>query len=67
MISHSVAREKTAMAPPTRARAKEARVDKVAKKKHKGVKGKSSGKSDVKGKGDLLKQSRVSSPMSVVW
>ena len=31
LMSHSVAREKTARAPPTRARAKEARVEKVAK------------------------------------
>ena len=31
MMSHSVAREKTARAPPTRARAKKARVKKVAK------------------------------------
>ena len=31
MMSHSVAKEKTARAPPTRARAKEARVEKVAK------------------------------------
>ena len=33
LMSHSVAREKTARASPTRARAKEGRVEKVAKQK----------------------------------
>ena len=58
MMSHSVSKEKTAKAQPTRARAKETRVEKVAK--NKGGKGKSSGKSNVKGKGDPLKQRLVS-------
>ena len=53
LMSHSVAREKTARAPPTRARAKEARVEKSGK--NKGDKGKICGKSSVKGKGDPSK------------
>ena len=53
------AREKTAQARPTRARAKEARMEKVAKVAR-GGRGKSNGKGPSKGKGDPLKQRLVS-------
>ena len=58
MMSHSVAKEETARATPTKVRAKETKMEKVAK--NKGGKGKSSGKSPVKDKGDPLKQRLVS-------
>ena len=53
-----MSKEKTARAQPTRARAKETRVEKVAKTRE--AKAKSSGKSNVKGKGDPFQQRLVS-------
>ena len=59
-------KEMTAKARPARARAKKARVEKVAKATRE-AKGNSSGKRTSKGTGDPLKQRFVSNPVSTVW
>ena len=58
-MRHSVAREKTAKARPTRSKAKEARVDNVANSRE--AEARVVAKSNLKGKGDPLKQRFVSS------